>query len=92
MRRIGISTVFGFFLTGAVYALHVVVLKNYSWKDKPMMPNFFTYLLLPGYTAAMSIPINHSVQLTIAVILDSLLFGIPVWLLFTLKYHFSRRG
>jgi len=50
-----------------------------------MMPNFFTYLLLPGYRVGMLLPVNHSLQFAMGVIVDCLLFSIPVWLLMTLK-------
>lgn len=53
-----------------------------------MMPNFFTYLLLPGYTAALSLPVSHPIQLAIAVVLDSLVFACPVWLVFAVKDRF----
>jgi tellurite resistance protein TehA-like permease len=52
MERVRKSLMYGFLLTAVAYALHIIVLRHFSWKDKPMMPNFFTYLLLPGYMAA----------------------------------------
>jgi hypothetical protein len=90
MKRLAASLVSGFLLTGALFALHLIVLEHFSWKDKPMMPNFFTYLLLPGYRAAIYVPVNHSIQLAITIVVDGLVFSVPFWLLLTVKRGWRR--
>jgi len=91
MKRIPVSLAAGFLLTGAIFVLHLVFSRYFSWRDKPMMPNLFTYLLFPGYRAAVSFPVNHSLQLVIAIVLDGLFFSFPIWLLLTLKGHLFQR-
>ena len=90
MKRVAVSLITGFILTGAIFVLHVVVLQHFSWKDKPVMPNIFTYLLLPGYRLSFFFGVHRYAQLLLAGVLDSVLFGIPIWLLLTAKGVWSR--
>src|SRR6185369_10907218 len=57
-----------------------------SWKDKPIMPNVFTYFLLPGYNLAAAIPLPSPFRLGMAITFDCILFCIPVWLVLQFRY------
>jgi tellurite resistance protein TehA-like permease len=81
VKAIRISLTCGVLLTAVLFALHTLVLHHFSHHDKPMMPNFFTYFLLAGYRIGELVPMNHVLQLVLAVAFDSLLFGCPVWVL-----------
>jgi len=83
MKRMVVSFASGLCLTGLVYICHLIVLRHFTWQDKPFMPNFFTNLLLPGYVVGMSLPGPHLLQLIVAVIVDSVLYGCGAWVLFT---------
>ena len=56
MKRVATALICGVFLTAMIFRgpLHRDALV--SWKDKPIMPNVFTYFLLPGYNLAAAIP------------------------------------
>ena len=79
-------------MTAVVFSFHLIVERYFSWKDKPMMPNFFTFLLLPGYRVGMCLPLNHSIQLAVGTVLDWLLFSGAVWLLFALRRRIATRA
>jgi hypothetical protein len=49
MKRVATAFLFGLSITALIFAAHLTVMNWFSWKDKPMMPNFFTDLLLPAY-------------------------------------------
>jgi len=56
MKRVATALICGVFLTAMIFAAHFTVMHWFSWKDKPIMPNVFTYFLLPGYNLAAAIP------------------------------------
>jgi len=86
MKRPATALIGGVFLTAIVFAAHFTVMHWFSWKDKPMMPNAFTYLLLLGYKLAAVIPVPSPLRLGVAIAFDCVLFSIPVWLLLQLRY------
>jgi len=84
-KTIRISLALGFLMTAIIFALHSLVLRYFSYRDKPVMPNFFTYLLLPGYRIGELVPTHHLLQMIIAVAFDSLLFGLPIWFILVIS-------
>jgi hypothetical protein len=92
MKRIATALICGFSLTALIYAAHLTVMHWFSWKDKPMMPNLFTYLLLPGYDLAAAIPVPSHLRLGIAIAFDCVLFSIPVWMLLQIRYLATHRS
>src|SRR5215470_14738491 len=92
MKHLVTALICGVFLTTLTFAGNFTVMRWFSWQDKPMMPNFFTNLLLPGYALAEVIPVPSLFRLGMAVAFDSVLFGIPVWLLLQISSLVSRRS
>ena len=92
MKRVGTALFCGFSLTALIFAAHLTVMHWFSWKDKPMMPNLFTYLLLPGYDLAALILVPSYLRLGIALVLDCLLFSIPIWVLLQIRCVVMRRS
>lgn len=90
MKRVLVSIGSGLCLTVALFGLHVIVRRFLSWRDKPDMPNLFTYLLMPGYRTGKLLPVASPLQLTAAVAIDSLLFGFLIWVLLELLGIFPR--
>ena len=86
MKRVATALICGVFLTAMIFAAHFTVMHWFSWKDKPIMPNVFTYFLLPGYNLAAAIPLPSPFRLGMAITFDCILFSIPVWLVFQLRY------
>ena len=79
MRRLIYSILAGFCLTLLFYVADRYVI--HPWTDKPMMPTFFTYFLLPGFEAASSFHLKGWPLTVMSGVIDSMLFGFPVWLL-----------
>lgn len=92
MKRIAIALGCGCFLTALIFAAHLTVMGWFSWKDKPMMPNVFTYLLLPGLHLAGAASMSPPVRLLLAIMLDCVFFGIPVWVVLQIRHLVTRRG
>jgi len=86
MKHVARALVCGVFMTAMIFAAHFIVMHWFSWKDKPMMPNVFTCLLLLGYNLAAVIPAPSLLRLGMAVAFDCVLFSIPVWLLLQIRY------
>ena len=86
MKRVATALICGVFLTAMIFAAHFTVMHWFSWKDKPIMPNVFTYFLLPGYNLAAAIPLPSSFRLGMAITFDCILFSIPVWLVLPFRY------
>ena len=92
MKRIATALICGFSLTVLIFAAHLIVMHWFSWKDKPMMPNFFTYLLLPGYDLAAAIRVASPLRFGIAIAFDCFLFSLPIWLLLQIRYLVRHRS
>ena len=92
MKRVATALLCGLSITALIFAAHLTVMKWFSWKDKPMMPNFFTYLLLPGYRLAEAIPVPSPLRFGMAIAFDCVLFGIPVWLLLQIRHLVTRKS
>jgi len=86
MKRVATALICGVFLTAMIFAAHFTVMHWFSWKDKPIMPNVFTYFLLPGYNLAAAIPLPSPFRLGMAITFDCILFSIPVWLELQFRY------
>jgi hypothetical protein len=80
MKRIAASLISGACLTVLIFVLHLLIQRYFSWHDKPMMPNAFTYLLLPGYRIGTYVAGNPFFQFAIAAVVDCFLFSMVVWL------------
>jgi len=91
MKRVATALICGVFLTAMIFAAHFTVMHWFSWKDKPMMPNVFTYLLLLGYNLAAVIPLSSPLRLGVPIAFDCVLFSIPVWLLLQIR-NWHRAG
>jgi hypothetical protein len=92
MKRVATALICGLFLTSLIFAGHLTVTHWFSWKDKQMMPNLFTDLLLPGYRLATAIPVPSPLRLGMSIVFDCVLFAIPIWLLLQIRYLVTRRS
>lgn len=62
-----------------IFASHLLTERYFSWRDKPMMPNAFMYLLLPGYRVGLYVTIDPVFQFVVAAVVDCILFATTVW-------------
>jgi hypothetical protein len=92
MKRVLAAVVCGFCITILIFAAHLTVTHWFSWKDKPMMPNVFTYLLLPGSHLAATIPAPSPLRLGLAIAFDCVLFSVPIWLLLQVRHLVTERS
>ncbi len=90
-RRVWLSLLFGIALNFVFFVLSTLVMRFAPYKDKPGMPNAFTWLLIPGLVAGSQLDGHRFLALAVAIAINTLLYGVAVFCLISIiKESFAR--
>ncbi len=90
-RRVWLSLLCGIALNFVFFILSTLVMRFFPYKDKPGMPNAFTWLLIPGLAAGSQFDGHRSLALAVAITINTLIYGFAVFcLLSIIKESFAK--
>jgi hypothetical protein len=83
-RRVWWSLLGGIILNIVFYTLSAIVVRFFPYKDKPGMPNDFTWFLIPGLMVGSLFDGHDFLPLAVMITVNSLIYGFAVFCLLTI--------
>jgi hypothetical protein len=83
-RRVWWSLLGGIALNVVFYTLSTVQVRFFPYKDKPGMPNDFSWFLMPGIVAGSQFDGHGFLPLAVVITVNSFIYGFAVFCLLTL--------
>jgi hypothetical protein len=89
-RPASLSWLCGIALNFVFFLLSTLVMRVFPYRDKPEIPNSFTWLLVPGLLAGSQFD-NHLLALTVMIIVNTLIYGLSVFCLLTIVHVVQKK-
>lgn len=90
--RLLLSLACGILLNFVCFELSNFVMRFLPYKDKPGMPNTFTWLLIPGLVVAGQLSDHHWLTLLMAFTINTILYALCVFGLLTVARVLSTKS